>query len=181
MEFTKEDLNLENGLEKEWLITNGIGGYSSSTIIGANTRKYHGLLVAPLTPPARRFLILSKLDESIEINEKKYDLYTNICKEYISRGYEYQEEFRKEQLIRDKSEFDKEIELIRNIIKTREELKNDNKNFEFAEMELVDYYIYHIKANQAKLNYLLKLAKANGITIDRINQLKYENYDEEIG
>lgn len=83
MEFTKEDLNLENGLEKEWLITNGIGGYSSSTIIGANTRKYHGLLVAPLTPPARRFLILSKLDESIEINEKKYDLYTNICKEYI--------------------------------------------------------------------------------------------------
>ena len=80
MEFTKEDLNLENGLEKEWLITNGIGGYSSSTIIGANTRKYHGLLVAPLTPPARRFLILSKLDESIEINEKKYDLYTNICK-----------------------------------------------------------------------------------------------------
>ena len=86
MEFTKEDLNLENGLEKEWLITNGIGGYSSSTIIGANTRKYHGLLVAPLTPPARRFLILSKLDESIEINEKKYDLYTNICKEYISRG-----------------------------------------------------------------------------------------------
>ena len=71
MEFTKEDLNLENGLEKEWLITNGIGGYSSSTIIGANTRKYHGLLVAPLTPPARRFLILSKLDESIKINEKK--------------------------------------------------------------------------------------------------------------
>ena len=68
MEFTKEDLNLENGLEKEWLITNGIGGYSSSTIIGANTRKYHGLLVAPLTPPARRFLILSKLDESIKIN-----------------------------------------------------------------------------------------------------------------
>ena len=96
MEFTKENLNLENGLEKEWLITNGIGGYSSSTIIGANTRKYHGLLVAPLTPPARRFLILSKLDESIEINEKKYDLYTNICKKYISRGYEYQEEFRKE-------------------------------------------------------------------------------------
>ena len=72
MKFTKEDLELQDGLKKEWLITNGIGGYSSSTIIGANTRKYHGLLVAPLTPPARRFLILSKLDESIEINEKKY-------------------------------------------------------------------------------------------------------------
>ena len=95
MDFTKESLNLENGLDKEWLITNGIGGYSSSTIIGANTRKYHGLLVASLTPPARRFLILSKLDESIEVRGKKYDLYTNIGKEYISKGYEYQESFEK--------------------------------------------------------------------------------------
>ncbi len=95
MEFTKEKLNLEEGLKREWLITNGIGGYSSSTIIGANTRKYHGLLVAPLTPPARRFVILSKLDESIEIRGKKYDLFTNVCKSYISQGYKYQEEFRK--------------------------------------------------------------------------------------
>ena len=96
MNFTKEKLNLEEGLKREWLITNGIGGYSSSTIIGANTRKYHGLLVAPLTAPGRRHLILSKLDESIEIRGKKYDLYTNICESYISHGYKYQEEFRKE-------------------------------------------------------------------------------------
>ena len=80
---------------KEWLITNGIGGYSSSSIIGANTRKYHGLLVASLTPPGRRFVILSKVDESIEVRGKKYDLYTNIGKEYISKGYEYQETFEK--------------------------------------------------------------------------------------
>ena len=74
----------------------------------------------------------------------------------------------------------KEIELIKNIIKTREELKNNNKNFEFAELDLVDYYIYQIKANQAKLNYLFKLAKAKGITIDSINQIEYSNYEEEI-
>lgn len=91
------------------------------------------------------------------------------------------EEFKKEQLIKEKSEIEKEMELIKNIIKTREELKSDNKNFEFAEQELVDYYIYHIKANQSKLDYLIKLAKANGITIDIINQIKYEKYDEEIG
>ena len=95
MKLTKEELSLENGIEKEWLITNGIGGYSSSTIIGANTRRYHGLLVASLTPPARRFLILSKVDEAIEVNGNKYDLYTNVCKEYISKGYEYQVEFEK--------------------------------------------------------------------------------------
>ena len=61
MKFAKENLNLENALDKEWIITNGIGGFASSTIIGANTRKYHGLLLAPLTPPARRYLILSKV------------------------------------------------------------------------------------------------------------------------
>lgn len=92
-----------------------------------------------------------------------------------------QEKYQRESLIKDKTELDKEIELVRNIIKTRDELKNNNKNFELAERDLVDYYIYQIKANQAKLDYLLKLAKARGITIDTINQLKYENYDEEIG
>lgn len=95
MKFTKENLNLETGINKEWIITNGIGGFSSSTIIGANTRKYHGLLVAPLNPPANRYVILSKIDESIEIRGKQYDLYTNICESYISHGYKYQEEFEK--------------------------------------------------------------------------------------
>ena len=96
MKITKENLNLENGLKKEWIITNGIGGFSSSTVIGANTRKYHGLLIAPLTPPGRRHLILSKLDESIEIGNKKYDLYTNVCQNNISEGFKYQEEFRRD-------------------------------------------------------------------------------------
>ena len=77
MKIETQEMKLKNGIEKEWLITNGIGGYSSSTIFGINTRKYHGLLVAPLTPPARRHLILSKLDESITINNKKYDEYNH--------------------------------------------------------------------------------------------------------
>ena len=96
MKFESENLNLENGLNKEWLITNGIGGYASSTILGANTRKYHGLLVAPLTPPARRYVILSKLDESITLNGRKHDLYTNVGKNYISQGFKYLESFQKE-------------------------------------------------------------------------------------
>lgn len=97
MEITKEDINLENGLKKEWLITNGMGGYASSTIIGANTRRYHGLLIAPLKPPAQRYLVLSKLDESVEIEGKKYELFTNVCENYISQGYKYQEKFKKEE------------------------------------------------------------------------------------
>lgn len=98
MELKEKQLTLENGLTKEWLLTNGIGGYASSTIIGANTRKYHGLLIAPLTPPARRFLILSKVDESIEVDGEKFDLYTNVCKNYISQGFKYQTSFKKEYL-----------------------------------------------------------------------------------
>ena len=85
MKYTNEDINLENGIQKEWIITNGIGGFASSTIIGPNTRKYHGLLIAPLTPPARRYLILSKVDESIEIGGKQYNLYTNIGKKLHSK------------------------------------------------------------------------------------------------
>ena len=96
MKITKEKLNIEYALEREWIITNGIGGYSSSTIIGANTRKYHGLLIAPLTPPARRFLVFSKLDEALELDGEKYELFTNVGKQYISQGFRYQESFEKD-------------------------------------------------------------------------------------
>ncbi len=96
MKFGKKQMNLEEGLSKEWMITNGIGGYASSTILGCNTRKYHGLLIAPLTPPARRFLMLSKMDESIEIEGEKHNLYTNMGRNYISDGYQYQQSFEKD-------------------------------------------------------------------------------------
>ena len=96
MKFEKEQISLEEGLKREWIITNGIGGYSSSTIIGANTRKYHGLLVAPLMPPANRQLILAKVDEGIEIEGKNYNLYTNVCENNISDGYKNLISFEKE-------------------------------------------------------------------------------------
>jgi predicted glycogen debranching enzyme len=77
MKFEKKDLNLKDGIRKEWVVTNGLGALCSSTIIGANTRRYHGLLVAPLMQPARRYLLISKVDESIEIGNEKFNLYTN--------------------------------------------------------------------------------------------------------
>lgn len=92
----KEELKIENGLKKEWLITNGLGGYASSTVIGCNTRKYHGLLIAPLVAPGRRKLILSKIDESIEIEGENHNLYTNISNNYISEGYKNLESFEKD-------------------------------------------------------------------------------------
>ncbi len=69
--------NLSQAAEKEWLETNGIGGYASSTITGANTRRYHGLLMAATKPPLGRILMLSKLEESLSVGEDVFPLSTN--------------------------------------------------------------------------------------------------------
>lgn len=87
----------------------------------------------------------------------------------------------REQEIMEKTEIEKETELIRSIIKAREELKIANHNFEYAQGDLVDYYTYQIKANQAKLNYLIKMAKTKGIEVDMINDIKFSLWEEEAG
>ena len=91
-----ENLEFEKALKQDWIITNGLGGYSSSSVLGINTRKYHGLLVAPLNPPGNRHLILSKVDESFESGGQEYPIYSNIGKNYISKGYKYLKSFEKE-------------------------------------------------------------------------------------
>ncbi|MCR4437008.1 MAG: amylo-alpha-1,6-glucosidase [Clostridiales bacterium] len=94
MEFGKSCWRtFEQGIEKEWLLTNGIGGFACSTVIGANTRRYHGLLVASLRPPVERHLILSKLDESITINGKSYNLYCFKTPDYTMKGYVHLQRF----------------------------------------------------------------------------------------
>ena len=95
MRLEKKELGLKEGIKKEWVITNGVGAFCSSSVIGANTRRYHGLLIAPLLPPAKRHLLISKLDESLKIGDKTYNLYTNICENYISNGFQYLEYFEK--------------------------------------------------------------------------------------
>lgn len=69
--------NVDEALGLEWLVTNGLGGYASSTVLGVNTRKYHGLLVAALNPPVNRHVLLSKLDEEIQIENQTYKLGIN--------------------------------------------------------------------------------------------------------
>lgn len=98
MKIGKKQIDLKECLGKEWIIANGTGGFASSSVLGANTRRYHGLLIAPLMPPARRHLIISKVDESIIINGEEYNLFTNVCKNFISDGYKYLESFEKEYL-----------------------------------------------------------------------------------
>ena len=66
--------NLDEALRREWLVTNGIGGYASGTISGINTRRYHGLLVAALHPPTRRTLMLARVDEEVVVDDRTFYL-----------------------------------------------------------------------------------------------------------
>jgi predicted glycogen debranching enzyme len=61
--------DLEAALGREWLVTNGLGGYASGTIAGANTRRYHGLLVAAMTPPVQRVVLLAALEEWLVVED----------------------------------------------------------------------------------------------------------------
>src|SRR4051812_7395477 len=63
--------------EREWLVTNGLGGYASGTISGILTRRYHGLLIAALKPPGGRTLFVSKFDETLHYDLKSYALGAN--------------------------------------------------------------------------------------------------------
>ncbi len=69
--------SLQSALKREWLETNGLGGFASSTITGLNTRRYHGLLVAATKPPVGRAVLLSKVEETLTLDGRAYDLSAN--------------------------------------------------------------------------------------------------------
>jgi predicted glycogen debranching enzyme len=93
----KEDIcaNLDAALGREWLETNGLGGFASSTILGLNTRCYHGLLVAALKPPVKRFVLLSKLEETLIIDGQAFELSANRYPGVVHpQGFRYLKQFR---------------------------------------------------------------------------------------
>lgn len=150
MKLSKCELELNDAIKKEWVIANGLGGMCSSSVLGANTRKYHGLLVAPLSPPARRHVLISKLDENITIGENSYNLYTNICKDYISDGYKYLEEFNKKYLPEFKFkvedvEITKKITMVygRNTVVVVYKIKNTNKPSKLTLAPIVNFRDFH--------------------------------------
>ncbi len=89
--------NFADATQYEWLETNGLGGWSASTVIGAHTRRYHGLLMASVVPPADRMLLLSKLDETIVTGETRIELGANRYAGDVihPNGHHYLESFTK--------------------------------------------------------------------------------------
>jgi predicted glycogen debranching enzyme len=86
--------DFEQASQREWLATNGIGGYASGSLSGANTRRYHGLLVAALTPPTGRRCLLSKVEETLLLNGETFELSANRYPGAIHpQGYRWLERF----------------------------------------------------------------------------------------
>jgi predicted glycogen debranching enzyme len=82
-------------LGREWIVTNGLGGYASSTVPSVNTRKYHGLLVAALYPPGDRTVCLAKLDEDLIVGDTILRLGANeFSSGFYPQGYQYLKEFK---------------------------------------------------------------------------------------
>jgi predicted glycogen debranching enzyme len=95
IQFERETWSdLEAALRREWLETNGLGGFASSTIVGLNTRRYHGLLVAATKPPVGRLVLLSKFEETLLIDGRRFDLSANRYPGVIHpQGFHYLKQF----------------------------------------------------------------------------------------
>lgn len=152
-----ENLEFEKALKQDWIITNGLGGYSSSSILGINTRKYHGLLVALLNPPGNRNLILSKVDESFESGGQEYPIYSNIGKDYISKGYQYLKAFEKEYIPIFTYEVDGAIikkyicmEYGKNTVCVLYNIKNNEKRTKFKIAPIVNFRDFHTTTPNAE-------------------------------
>jgi predicted glycogen debranching enzyme len=96
IQLTREDLeNLEYAIAAEWLETNGLGGFASSTVLGVNTRKYHALLNVAMRPPVERVVMVSRVDETVAVGGEKYDISASEYEAAVyPNGYKYLESVR---------------------------------------------------------------------------------------
>lgn len=87
--------SFDSATSREWLETNGIGGFASGTVSGANTRRYHGLLTAATKPPLGRITMVSKCEETISIDGQDFELSSNQYPGKIDpQGFQYLKEFK---------------------------------------------------------------------------------------
>ena len=93
--FDKSELgNLEYSLQREMLATDRIGGYMSTTIVCCNTRRYHGLIVAPIDDSGRTYVLLSSLDETVIQHDQTFNLALHrFPGVYEPRGHKYITDF----------------------------------------------------------------------------------------
>ncbi|ODM26037.1 glycogen debranching protein [Clostridium sp. Bc-iso-3] len=167
MDFGKSSWRTyEQGIQREWLLTNGIGGFSSSTIIGSNTRRYHGLLVASLKPPVSRHLILSKIDECVTIDNESFNLFSYEVPGFIMNGYHHQERFEynlhPKYIYRVKDVYiEKEICMVygENTVAVVYHVINGASRTNLRLTPLVNFRDYHFNSSRAYMNFDRKSKK----------------------
>lgn len=92
----RSDLYSDARLQSEWLETNGLGGWAGSTICGCHTRRYHGMLVAAIKPPTDRMVTISKFDETVIVNNERFELGVNSYGNVVyPNGFQYLKSFSK--------------------------------------------------------------------------------------
>jgi predicted glycogen debranching enzyme len=152
MTFTNEEfLSFEEGIKKEWMLTNGIGGFAGSTLINSNTRRYHGLLVAALNPPVNRHLVVSNINEIVETDRETSYLSSFECSgNYITEGFHHITYFNNDTIPTwiyrtNALEFTKEIWMVygQNTTIVRYHIKNYSKNSKVTLYPLVNFRDYH--------------------------------------
>jgi len=90
-------MDFKTGTSREYLETNGLGGWAGSTSVGCNTRRYHGLLVASTHPPTERMVLVSKMDETVVIGNNQFELGVNDYGSTIHpQGHQYLSSFSKD-------------------------------------------------------------------------------------
>lgn len=92
-----------------------------------------------------------------------------------------QNEFLREQIVKDKNEEEINDDIIRSIVASKMELNNAHINMRYADPELIDYYSYKIKAAKSKLDYLIRIAKDKKISVDMVKALDIDLNEDRVG
>ena len=143
------------GVQKEWVLTNGIGGYAGSSVTGAHARKHHGYLIASLHPPVERFVILSKINECLIRSSEKIDF---TVEQYLAddgstayrKGIEYLNSFTYDGLVHFTTkapEFTMTKTLVfehgKNTIAVSYDIQNDGEAATLVLTPLFNYRVHH--------------------------------------
>ncbi|MGB7069458.1 MAG: amylo-alpha-1,6-glucosidase [Pyrinomonadaceae bacterium] len=143
--------DFDEATRREWLETNGIGGFACGTVSGTHTRRYHGLLTGATRPPLGRLTLLSKFEETVLIDGERFDLSSNQFQDSVfPRGYEFLTGFRLDPFpvwtytIRD-IEIEKKIFMVhgKNSTVCRWSISRSNDRVELELRPLLSFVDYH--------------------------------------
>jgi len=188
MTFTNEEfLDFETGVKREWLLTNGIGGFAGSTLINSNSRRYHGLLVAALNPPSARHLVVSNMHEVVESKGETSYLASFECADnYTSNGFKHITYFNNDILPTwiyrtNALEFTKEIWMAygQNTTIVRYHIKNYTNDSKITLYPLVNFRDYHGERTDFSSFEVLLHENCTEVRFDRNNHIRLKMFSNE--